>query len=103
MPRTCTICRHADRAELDQALIEHRPYRDIARQFGVSNDDAEEVASADGLFRQAGELRSRTIKILDAAETAADWRAACRTHTAAIFFKRAAEMSIAGIADHGRK
>ena len=43
------------------------------------------------------------IPLFIAAETAADWRAAWRTHMAAIFFRRAAEKSIVGIAEHGRK
>ena len=29
MPRTCTICRHAERAAIDAALVERRPFRDI--------------------------------------------------------------------------
>ena len=38
MPRTCTVCRHSKRDEIDAALIERRPFRDIARQFGPSKD-----------------------------------------------------------------
>ena len=40
MARTCTVCRHPDRPAIDQALINHRPYRDIARHFSVSKDAA---------------------------------------------------------------
>ena len=40
MPRTCTVCRHPDRASVDRALVQRRPFRDIAHQFGVSKDAA---------------------------------------------------------------
>ena len=39
MPRTCTICRSARRAEIDLALVSrHQSFRDIARQFRVGKD-----------------------------------------------------------------
>ncbi len=38
MPRTCTICRHVERATIDKALVRREPYRDIARRFSVSKD-----------------------------------------------------------------
>ena len=77
MPRTCTVCQHAKRNEIDAALIEHRPYRDIARRFGPSKDalvrhhdnhlpaalvkakDAAEVAHADTILDQVQMLRDR--------------------------------------------
>ena len=85
MPRTCTVCQHAKRNEIDAALIEHRPYRDIARRFGPSKDalvrhhdnhlpaalvkakDAAEVAHADTILDQVQMLRDRAIAILDTA------------------------------------
>ncbi len=36
MPRKCTICGHKSRAKIDQALVERRPFRDIAGQHKVS-------------------------------------------------------------------
>ena len=36
VPRTCTICTHADRPAIDQALISGEPYRHIANRFGTS-------------------------------------------------------------------
>ena len=36
MPRRCTICSHAERNEIDAALISGRPNRRIAAHFGVS-------------------------------------------------------------------
>src|SRR5665811_469814 len=38
MPRTCTICTHAQRQEIDSALLSGDSLRDIARQFRVSKD-----------------------------------------------------------------
>jgi hypothetical protein len=34
--RTCTVCSHAAREEIDSALIRRRPYRKIAERFGVT-------------------------------------------------------------------
>ena len=36
MPRACTACTHPDRPAVDQALVNHRPYRHIAAQFRLS-------------------------------------------------------------------
>lgn len=40
VPRSCTVCTHPQRRAVDQALIQRRPFRAIARQFGVSKDAA---------------------------------------------------------------
>ncbi len=94
MPRTCTVCRHPKRTEIDVALVEHRPFRDIARQFGPSKDalvrhhdnhlpaalvkaqDAAEVAHADTILAQVQDLRDRAMTILDTVEKDKDWRIA---------------------------
>jgi len=37
--RTCTVCSHPERATIDKALVAvQNPYRDIARQYGLSKD-----------------------------------------------------------------
>ena len=36
MPRTCTVCTHDERAEIDQALLDGHPLRDIAGRFRTS-------------------------------------------------------------------
>ena len=36
MPRTCTVCIHTERAEIDQALLAGQPLRDIAGRFRTS-------------------------------------------------------------------
>jgi len=39
MSRTCTVCAHRERHAIDQALVAvESPYRDIARQYGLSKD-----------------------------------------------------------------
>jgi len=92
--RTCTVCRHADRPAIDQALINHLPYRDIARRFGLSKDaavrhhdehlpellvkakEAEEAAQADDLLSEVQALRSKALSLLGQAEEAGDLRTA---------------------------
>ena len=94
MPRTCTICRHDQRVDIDKALVARAPYRDIAGQFGVSksalvrhHDDhlppslvkakaTAEAVEADALLGQVLELRDRAVSILDKAERAGEYPAA---------------------------
>lgn len=38
MPRTCTICAHNDRSEIDAALLNGEPYRRIAQRYAASPD-----------------------------------------------------------------
>jgi hypothetical protein len=38
MPRTCTICTHAARENIDSSLVRRVPYRAISLRFGVSKD-----------------------------------------------------------------
>jgi len=39
MPRVCTVCAHQERRAIDKALVAAQdPYRDIARQYGLSKD-----------------------------------------------------------------
>jgi len=37
MPRHCTVCDHSDRAEIDAALVERQPFRDLAGRFRLSS------------------------------------------------------------------
>ena len=41
MPRTCTICTHEQRREIDRAVLSGESYRGIARHFAVSEDAIE--------------------------------------------------------------
>jgi len=36
MPQTCTVCRHERRDEIDRALLEGEPFRNIAKRTGTS-------------------------------------------------------------------
>ena len=36
MPRKCSICEHAQRADIDAALVRGDVYRDVARRFACS-------------------------------------------------------------------
>ena len=92
--RPCTVCRHPDAPSVDRALINHRPFRRIAVQFGLSlsavirhHDDhlpetltkakaAEETARADDLLDQVRALRNKSMSLLLAAEKAGDLRTA---------------------------
>jgi hypothetical protein len=38
MARACSICLHASREGIDQALVAGRSYRDVARQYGGTKD-----------------------------------------------------------------
>ena len=94
MSRRCTICGHKSRAKIDQALVERRPFRDIAGQHKVSksalvrhSDDhlpsalvkaqqATEAAQADALLAQVVDLRDKALGVLDKAEGSDDLRAA---------------------------
>ena len=89
MTRTCTVCTHPDRYEIDGILATRSmSYRDIARQHAVSKDavsrhvsgghlaelisrahDAEERAQADALLGRIEDLQRRTLCILEKAET----------------------------------
>ncbi len=82
MPRTCTICRHPQRNEIDKALLAGAPLRDIARRFESSraalfrhkqNDfpkrlakakQAAEEAQAGTLFERLRAINRETGKIL---------------------------------------
>ncbi len=94
MARTCTICNHKDRKEIDKALLKGTSFRTIAGQYRVSKSalqrhkencipvhlvkarDAQEVAQAGDLLAEVRELQARTLDILSAAENAGDLRAA---------------------------
>lgn len=93
MSRRCTVCVHADRPAIDQALVNRRPFRHLAGRFGLSTGalvrhhddhlpellararDAADVAQADDLLAQVVALKARALAILDKAERAKDWRA----------------------------
>jgi len=91
--KTCAVCNHPRRAEIDRLLVEKAPLRDIAGQFGVSRSalsrhaghipgalvaakGAEEAAQAETLLAQVQGLVKRATGILDRAERAGELQAA---------------------------
>lgn len=95
MPRTCTICTHEQRSEIDQALVAGEAFRDIARRCRVSKDaiarhkahlpahvakaaEAQTVAQADDLLASIQRLRQRLETALTKAEAARDIAALAR-------------------------
>lgn len=93
MPRTCTVCNHPERLEIDRALLDGEAYRHIAARFDTSTgalqrhrehlpnqlvkaSEAQEVAQADNLLAQVKSLQTRALSILDRADAAGDLRTA---------------------------
>ena len=94
MARTCTICRHTQRNEIDRALVAGEPYRSVAQRFEASAPavyrhqrghlvkamvkahDAREVAHGDSLVAQLQDLQQRALGILTEAERSGDHRTA---------------------------
>lgn len=101
MPRVCTICAHAERAAIDQALAGEPSNRRIAAQFIVTeqalrrhkadhlpatlikSEQAKEVTRADDLIGQLKAIAVRTERlytiadgIIGKAVTGSDWRTA---------------------------
>ena len=94
MPRTCTVCTHRDREDIDRSLLAGDAFRHIAARSGTStgalqrhkaehiahallkaNDDRES-AHGNSLLDQVRELQVRAMSILDKAEQAGDLRTA---------------------------
>ena len=90
MPRTCTICNHLQRAEIDAALIAGEPYRSIAKRFATSPEamwrhkethlpahlakaeEAKESTQAESLLGQLLSLNQETLAILQEARQGKD-------------------------------
>jgi len=60
MARSCSVCSHPDRAQIDAALIEGGSYRDIARQWRVSKD---------AVARHKPHIEMAVAKVQEARET----------------------------------
>jgi hypothetical protein len=97
MPRTCTVCTHPERREIDRALVARSAsYRDIAGQYGVSRTAisrhtqehlpetlarahaAEQAARADELLMDVRRIGVKTLRALTTAEEAEDWATVLR-------------------------
>jgi hypothetical protein len=94
VPRSCTVCEHAERETIDRALVGDSSNLSVSSLFGVSESAvrrhkanhlpaklvmaqaAEEVAQADDLLGQLKDLQRRTLAILKAAESTNQHRTA---------------------------
>jgi hypothetical protein len=94
MPRTCSICSHPARDQVNADVVAGTALRGIARRFAVSEDallrhrmahlpvaltrahEAAEVAHADSLLDQLRGLEAKALAILTHAEEAGDLRTA---------------------------
>jgi hypothetical protein len=94
MPRTCSICEHSQRVEIDRALVGDASNRSLASLYDVSEAAVrrhkanhlpaklaqaravEEVAQADDLLAEVRALQQRTLTILEAAEETQQHRTA---------------------------
>jgi transposase-like protein len=94
MPRSCTVCEHADREAIDRALVGGASNRSVASLYDVSEaavrrhkanhlpgklvmaQAAEEVAQADDLLEQVRDLQAKALGILSKAEEAGELRTA---------------------------
>ncbi len=94
MPRTCTVCTHPEREQIDIELLEGRPFKDLAARFGPSGSAlhrhgrshlperllkaqaAAEVSKGDDLFAQLESLKVNARRILATAESHGDLRTA---------------------------
>jgi hypothetical protein len=88
MPRTCTVCGHADRDAIDAALVTGEPLRNIAARYVTSTatllrhkaahlpaslaaaQGAQEAAHGDDLIAQVRVLQGKALAILAKAEAA---------------------------------
>jgi len=95
MPRRCTVCSHLEVEAIDRALVAGEPYRSVANRYESLSQaavqrhqenhipatlakakDAGEVAHADNLLDQVGDLQRRALAILGKAEEAGELRTA---------------------------
>ena len=92
MARTCTVCSHPEKEEIDRLLVRGDSIAGIARDFAVSEDalkrhfynhvpktlaaspSAKEITDADKLLSEIEEVKNRALRLLDKAENAQDTR-----------------------------
>jgi hypothetical protein len=95
VPRSCTVCAHPKREGIDRALVEGVSAAEISGRYRtvgeravrrhrsnhlpaklVMAEKAAEVAEADSLLDQVGDLQRRALAILDTAEAAGELKTA---------------------------
>jgi len=94
MSRTCTICTHANKEIINQALLDQEPFRHLAERTGTSTTalqrhksehipvalaqavEASEVAHGGSLLEQLSALHAKALELLTKAEQSGDIRGA---------------------------
>jgi len=93
MPRTCTVCPHPRRDEIDRRLLDGASLRNIAKQFSVSSASLfrhnkhisktlsharqeADILRADGLMEHLNHLTAEAARLKQKAEQAKDYRTA---------------------------
>ena len=95
MPRSCTVCSHPKREEIDRALVGGESAAEISGRYRTVGERAvrrhrsnhllaklvmaekvAEVVEADNLLDQVGDLQRRALAILDKAEAAGELKTA---------------------------
>ena len=94
MPRSCTLCEHPKREEIDRALVGETSNLSVSSVYGVSEsavrrhkanhlparlvmaEKAAEVVEANTLLEQVGDLQRRALAILDQAERTGELKTA---------------------------
>jgi len=94
MPRSCSVCEHAEKDTIDRALVGGASNRSVASLYDVSEaavrghkanhlpaklvmaEQAAEVVEANNLLDQVGDLQRRALAILEKAEEAGELRTA---------------------------
>ena len=87
--RTCSICSHPQRPEIDRALLASEPERAIASRYGVSRAalqrhrahiaaavQAQQAMTVERLLSDLADLQQRALRLLAKAERTDDLRAA---------------------------
>jgi hypothetical protein len=75
MPRTCSICRHPQRQEIEADLQAGLPYRDVARRYSISKDAVSRHRASHESLHTTPALATVTkiMALLNRAETATTW------------------------------
>jgi hypothetical protein len=75
MPRKCSICRHPKRHQIEADLQAGSPYRDVARQYGLSKDAVSRHRASHVSLHTTPALATVTKieALLHEAETSATW------------------------------
>ena len=75
MPRNCTVCRHAQRYEIEADLQAGLSYRDAARQYSISKDAVSRHRASHVSLHTTPALATaaKIMALLNQAETSATW------------------------------